>query len=200
MGLSDHPRAVFTGGSAHLYPPRPPQALKKQVPPSPSLVPSAEAGFELHTGTSEAPPPGFSPEVPTLAQPTPGSLRAPPPTFYVTHSHTHSGPVSHARTHTLLSRTLAHEQAMHTDTHPHTQGPGIREGVPSAEDELRREGSCLQLCLPSPHVLTPTPAATPRTGLCNFLEKKKTQNKQKISICAEGQRSACSRPPRGFVS
>ncbi|EGV93702.1 hypothetical protein I79_008175 [Cricetulus griseus] len=24
MGLSDHPRAVFTGGSAHLYPPKPP--------------------------------------------------------------------------------------------------------------------------------------------------------------------------------
>lgn len=94
---------------------------------------------------------------------------------------------------------------MHTDTHPHTQGPGTGEGVPSAEDVLRREGSCLQLCLPSLYVLTPHPGRHPKNGAVQFLRKKKKKKKNlKInksqSLCAEGQRSASSRPPRGFVS
>lgn len=43
---------------------------------------------------------------------------------------------------------------------------------------------------PRPH--PPTPAATPRTGLCNFLEKKKkTQNKQKVKVYAKVK----GRPP-----
>lgn len=73
---------------------------------------------------------------------------------------------------------------MHTDTHPHTQGPGTGEGVPSVEDVLRLEGLCLQLCLPSLYVLTPDPGRHPKNGAVQFLrkkkkKKKKPQNKQK---------------------
>lgn len=201
MGLSDHPRAVFTGGSAHLHPPKTPTSPLEAGSPisQPGLqVPSAEAGFELQTGTSEAPSPGVFSRSPSI-----GSANARVSEGATTHilSRTHAHPrwpcLTHTRTHTSVPGpcTRTDHAHRHTPTHARTWDWG---GVPSAEEELRREGSYLQLCLPSPHVLTPDPGCHPKNGAVQFLRKKKKLKQKKTKSMR--RRSASSRPPRGFVS
>lgn len=85
MGLSDHPRVVFTGASAHLHPPKTPTSpLEAGSPisqPGPPRSPLQEQDLNSKPAPRRPHPLGFFSEVPTLAQPMPGSLRVPPPTF-----------------------------------------------------------------------------------------------------------------------
>lgn len=130
MGLSDHPRAVFTGGSAHLHPPKTPTSpLEAGFPisqPGPQ-VPSAEAEFELQTGTSEAPSPGIFSRSSTI-----GSANARVSEGAITHilSRTHAHPrrpcLTHAHTHTSVPGpcTRTDHAHRHTPTHARTRDRG----------------------------------------------------------------------------
>lgn len=167
MGLTT-PGLYLQGGLPTSAPQDPHKPFRNRFPHLPAWTPrSPLQEQDLNSKPAPRRPRSLdSPEVPTLAQPMPGSLRAPPPTFCVAHTHT-TAALSHTHTHTHTSVPgLAHKQAMHTDTHPHTQGPGTGEGVPSAEDVSRREGSCLQLCLPSLYVFTPQPRPPPQEWGC----------------------------------